>query len=93
LSEPEQVDGTWSSDKTSRRECLRLDHDIIMLFGDQLGDFTEAEDSPSGESGRDIAVEYAEYWGKTWFMLPNPTYGDWRPRDSAEKRSLIRGID
>ena len=93
LSEPEQVDGTWSSDKTSRRECLRLDYDIIMLFGDQLGDFTEAEDSPSGESGRDIAAEYAEYWGETWFMLPNPTYGGWRPRDSAEKRSLIRGID
>ncbi len=93
LSESEQADGAWSSDKTSRRECVELDHDIIMLFGDQLGDFTERRDGPSEESGRDITTEYAEYWGKTWFMLPNPTYGSWRPRDSAKKRSLIRGID
>jgi acid phosphatase len=93
LSRSEQVDGTWASDKTSRRECVGLDHDIIMLFGDQLGDFTEAEVDPAGRSGRDVAADYAEYWGKTWFMLPNPTYGDWKPRDPAEKRSLIRGID
>ncbi len=90
LTEAEQADGTWSSDKTSRRACVSLDYDIVMLFGDQLGDFTET-DAPS--SGRDTAAEYAEYWGKTWFMLPNPTYGGWRPRDAAEKRSLIRGID
>ncbi len=93
LSESEQATGTWSSDKTSRRECVELDHDIIMLFGDQLGDFTEAESDASGGTGRDNAADYAEYWGRTWFMLPNPTYGGWRPRDSAEKRSLIRAID
>ena len=93
LSEAEQVDGTWSSDKTSRRECLRLDYDIAMLFGDQLGDFTEANDSPKGASGRAMSALYAEFWGKAWFMLPNPTYGGWRPRDPDEKRSLIRGID
>ena len=92
LSESEQADGTWSSDKTSRRECIRLDHDIVMLFGDQLGDFTDVN-IPSRDAGRDIAAEYAEYWGKAWFMLPNPTYGGWRPYDPAEKRSLIRGID
>ena len=93
LTESEHSDGTWSSDKTSRRECVSLDHDIVMLFGDQLGDFTEKPDSPPGDSGRDSAAEYAEYWGSSWFMLPNPTYGGWRPSDSAEKRSLVRGID
>ena len=93
LSASERADGKWSSDKTSRRECVRLDHDIIMLFGDQLGDFTEEQDSRSGESGRDIAAEFGEYWGKAWFMLPNPTYGGWRPGTSPEKRTLIRGLD
>ena len=93
LSESEQADGTWSSDKTSRRECVKLDHDIIMLFGDQLGDFTEAQNGGPGKSGRYIAEEYGEYWGKTWFMLPNPTYGGWRPRTFSEKRTLIRGIE
>ena len=93
LSASEQAEGKWSSDKTSRRECVILEHDIVMLFGDQLGDFTAEEGGSSGESGRDVAAKYSEYWGKTWFMLPNPTYGGWRPRTSDEKRSLIRGID
>ncbi len=93
LSASERADGKWSSDKTSRRECVRLDHDIIMLFGDQLGDFTEEQGGPSADSGRDTAAEFGEYWGKTWFMLPNPTYGGWRPRTHPEKRTSIRGID
>ena len=93
LSAAEQADGKWSSDKTSRRGCVELEHDIIMLFGDQLGDFTEEAGDSSGESARDIAARFGEYWGKTWFMLPNPTYGGWRPRTPDEKRSLVRGID
>jgi acid phosphatase len=93
LTEPERVDGAWSSDKTSRRECVRTDRDIIMLFGDQLGDFIEVAESPPGKTGREIATDYAEHWGVTWFMLPNPTYGSWRPRDPAGKRSMIRGVD
>ena len=92
LSESDQAEGGWSSDKTSRRECVGLDYDVVMLFGDQLGDFTE-ETGVSAESGRDTAAKYREYWGKTWFMLPNPTYGGWRPINSARKRTKIRGID
>ena len=93
LSAAEQSDGRWSSDKTSRRECVALEHDIVMLFGDQLGDFTEEQVGSSDESGRDIAAEFSEYWGKTWFMLPNPTYGGWRPSTSSQKRTLVRGLD
>ena len=93
LSAAERVEGKWSSDKTSRRACIVLDYDIVMLFGDQLGDFAEIGDSQQGVSGRDIAATYPDRWGKTWFMLPNPTYGSWRPRDPAKKRDLIRGIN
>ena len=89
LSAAEQEDGTWSGDKTSRRDCIGSDYDIVLLFGDQLGDFTEVD----RESSRELANDYAEHWGKTWFMLPNPTYGDWRPNDSAEKRERIRGVE
>ncbi len=93
LTEEEQDEGgVWSSDKTSRRECVSLDYEIVMLFGDQLGDFTEL-DAPSEASGRDVAAEYAEHWGSSWFVLPNPTYGGWKPRDPAEKPSRLRGID
>ncbi len=92
LTEAEREGGTWSGDKTSRRECVSLDYEIVMLFGDQLGDFTE-EDGASTTPGRELAAGYNEYWGKSWFMLPNPSYGGWRPRDVVDKRNRIRGTD
>lgn len=93
LSESEQADGRWSSDKSSRRECIAADYDIVMLFGDQLGDFIEEPAGTMSRSGREIASNYEKNWGRTWFMLPNPTYGDWQPRQSVEKRTAIRGVD
>lgn len=93
LSDAERVDGTWSSDKASRRACVSLDHDIVMLFGDQLGDFTAVSDGVGAETGRQVAAGYSEAWGTRWFMLPNPTYGEWKPPGTVEKRARIRGID
>ncbi len=90
LTDAEKGEGTWSSDKTSRRACVARERDIIMLFGDQLGDFIEEH---GAASGRDAAAEYEENWGRTWFMLPNPTYGGWKPRTSDEKRELMQGTD
>ncbi len=93
LTEAEQAEGRWSSDKTSRRACAALDHDIVMLFGDQLGDFTEVENVAPGASNRARAADHRQDWGTRWFMLPNPTYGAWQPRTSAEKRELLNGIE
>jgi acid phosphatase len=93
LSDDERIDGTWSSVKTSRRACVSIDHDIVMLFGDQLGDFTEVDYENAAAAGRDTAAEHGARWGRDWFMLPNPTYGGWKPRSTGEKRALIRGID
>lgn len=92
LTDAERADGTWSSDKTSRRKCITRDREIVMLFGDQVGDFVELHSDASGKSGREIAGDF-DAWGRTWFMLPNPTYGGWRPRTPDEKRELLQGID
>ena len=90
LTPKEQEKGNWSqSDKTSRRACIELDREIVMLFGDQLGDFIEEH----GAAGRQTAGDFDENWGRRWFMLPNPTYGGWKPQTAAEKRALMRGID
>ncbi|MEM1176402.1 MAG: HAD family acid phosphatase [Pseudomonadota bacterium] len=89
LTGAEQAQGVWSSDKTSRRACVELDRQIVMLFGDQFGDFTEAH----GTDGRVSAAEFSDNWGRNWFVLPNPTYGGWKPRSAAEKRALIRSVD
>ncbi len=90
LTEAEAEDGLWSSDKTSRRACVDRDYEIVMLFGDQLGDFIEFHDT---SGGRVTAADFAPKWGSAWFLLPNPTYGGWRPRTTAEKRESLRGTD
>ncbi len=66
----------WGSDKTPRRERVAETHRIIMLFGDNLGDFvggakTGVEERNALEAAND------ENWGVKWFMLPNPMYGYW----------------
>jgi acid phosphatase len=92
LTKAERKEGKWSSDKTSRRQCVSRDREIVMLFGDQLGDFVEEHGSESDRAGRETAQDF-DQWGKSWFMLPNPTYGGWRPRTPTEKRELLRDVD
>ena len=68
----------WGSDKTSRREVVARDYRVLMMFGDNLGDFLETEPSRANASVRAKAVdEHKEYWGSRWHMLPNPIYGGW----------------
>lgn len=93
LSEEERAAGVWSSDKTSRRSCVERERRIVMLFGDQLGDFTAEPDDLDETSARELAGSYAGNWGKTWFMLPNPTYGGWKPNSSGDKLSVLRKLD
>lgn len=68
----------WSSEKQSRRLHVAASYRIVMLFGDDLGDFI-----PNVKTGIDpderlrLASQHQEKWGTQWFMLPNPTYGSW----------------
>jgi 5'-nucleotidase (lipoprotein e(P4) family) len=66
----------WRGDKTSRREYLAATHRILLLIGDDLGDFTEAGDVPPWARLR-AAEAYKDLWGTKWIMLPNPMYGTW----------------
>lgn len=58
----------WSSDKSSRREYIANKYTIIQLFGDSLKDFVSTEEQ---------ALQNKKMFGKRWFMLPNPVYGNW----------------
>ncbi len=69
------------SNKTPRRNLVREQYTIMALFGDQLTDFAEEfayEKDATPESLRAAVREYHRMWGKTWFILPNPVYGDWQ---------------
>ena len=66
----------WTGEKGSRWAFIEQTHDIVMMLGDNLGDFySEVNVSPAE---RDAMVENARgMWGHTWFVLPNPMYGSW----------------
>lgn len=66
----------WGSDKTPRRELIAEDFRILLLVGDNLGDFVGGTEVAPAE--RSAMVEtYGDRWGRKWIALPNPTYGDW----------------
>ena len=68
----------WTSEKKSRREYVAKKYRIVMLFGDDLGDFLADVKSNITPQERDRLVsENKDNWGRKWFVLPNPTYGSW----------------
>ena len=73
LSANEQPD--WGVDKGSRRQFIAQSFRVLMLFGDDLGDFiSEYRTAPHA---RVLAAKKHNSWGTKWFMLPNPMYGSW----------------
>jgi acid phosphatase len=68
----------WTSDKVSRRELVAKDYRILLLIGDQLGDFLPLNETALGlDSRKNLADNYKHMWGTKWFMITNPMYGRW----------------
>ena len=76
----------WDREKLSRRELIANTHRVIMLLGDDLGDFIACSrkkplhpcsEEATIESRRASTVEYGHYWGEGWYILPNPMHGSW----------------
>jgi 5'-nucleotidase (lipoprotein e(P4) family) len=88
-------------DKVSRRQEVARTHRVVLVFGDNLGDFIG--NVLTNEAERDaIVAKRRDWWGQRWFMLPNPAYGSWeeilgaitdRPDDfatAAERAAYVR---
>jgi acid phosphatase len=67
----------WSaSAKGPRRAFVARDYRILLLVGDDLGDFVvDASGTPDQREAR--AAAQWDWWGRRWIMIPNPTYGSW----------------
>lgn len=66
----------WNSSKIKRREIIEENYRVIMAFGDDLNDFFPAKNITQDK--RDTYVtRYSDYFGRKWFILPNPVYGSW----------------
>jgi len=76
----------WDREKLVRREVIARDYRVIMLIGDDLGDFVPCArksvvapcTKPGTRASRAEAIEaYDAYWGAGWYILPNPMHGSW----------------
>jgi acid phosphatase len=64
------------SDKGCRRRLVGRTHRVLLQLGDQLGDFVDPADNTP--AAREAAIRPYQAWiGQRWFVLPNPTYGNW----------------
>ena len=82
----------WSSEKKSRREEVASRYRILMLFGDDLGDFLPDVKKNITPMQRDRLVdEYRDHWGVKWFVFSNPVYGSWMRVLKDPKSSYLKG--
>lgn len=76
----------WDRAKIGRRAMIAATHRVIMLFGDDLGDFVPCVriklygpcTEPATKASRERLVkEYSGYWGEGWYLVPGPMHGSW----------------
>ena len=76
----------WNREKSVRRQHLAQTYRILMLFGDDLGDFlpcvrrkvyAPCTTAASSQSRQAMVDEHRHYWGRGWYVLPNPMHGSW----------------
>jgi 5'-nucleotidase (lipoprotein e(P4) family) len=76
----------WTREKKVRRDVIARDYRVIMLIGDDLGDFLPCvratPSSPCTEGATQALREattdaHKRYWGEGWYIIPNPMHGSW----------------
>ena len=84
----------WTSDKGSRRAAIAERYRIVLLIGDNLGDFVDNVEVAEDQRLK-LYEANAARWGRDWIMLANPSYGswegssfkfDWKAPDSEKRR-------
>lgn len=76
----------WTDEKKVRRDLIARDYRVIMLVGDDLGDFlpcvrsrvvAPCTGSATADDRRRRVRANASMWGNGWYVLPNPMHGSW----------------
>ena len=65
-----------SSDKGIRRKEVASRYRILLLVGDDLGDFLSGVRASLARR-RELSAPYTSFWGSKWIIIPNPGYGSW----------------
>lgn len=67
----------WTSAKGTRRAAVAERYRVVMLVGDNLGDFTDAAARGSVAERAAVTDAREAWWGSRWIMIANPMYGSW----------------
>ncbi|MBA3942809.1 MAG: acid phosphatase [Sphingopyxis sp.] len=74
-------DDASGSSKDGRRATIASKYCVIILGGDQLGDFSQqfnVRDLPAAtRMALATGPAASALWDKGWFLFPNPVYGPW----------------
>ena len=74
-------DDATGSSKDGRRRAIASKYCVIILGGDQLGDFSQqfnVKDLPAVQRmALATSAGATALWDKGWFLFPNPVYGPW----------------
>ena len=97
-SDPSASTGNTSS-KAGRRAKVAEKHEIILLIGDNLNDFSEMFEDRKTNGGKLAVDRNREDFGRKFIVLPNPMYGAWEKPlydyreglSEKEKTQLLRG--
>lgn len=66
-----------TSDKEARRAIVKANYDIVLLVGDNLGDYSNFVHDRSINYGKETLAANKHIFGKQFIVLPNPMYGEW----------------
>ena len=87
-----------TSSKEARRQQVSSTHEIVMLLGDNLADFSILFDKKNPTDRLNNTVSSVNEFGNRFIIIPNPGYGDWESTlwnynykmTSAQKDSVYR---
>jgi acid phosphatase len=78
----------WSgSAKGPRFAYVARDYRVLLLFGDNFGDFTDRFSGSVSEREKTYE-ELKAHFGHDWMMLANPVYGSWESAPFAQDMTL-----
>lgn len=72
------------SGKEPRRLQVQETHEIVLLIGDNLSDFSEVFDDHSTIERNKTVDSLKAVFGIKFIVLPNPIYGDWETKGILE---------
>jgi 5'-nucleotidase (lipoprotein e(P4) family) len=89
-----------TSGKEPRRQQVAATHEIVMLLGDNLADFSILFDKKNPTERFNNTVSSVKEFGNRFIVIPNPGYGDWESTlwnynykmTSAQKDSVYRSV-